>query len=513
MRKPLRLLLVILLWLILLGGGFVFYWIQDPNRFKPELEELLETRTGARVELGGNLSWRLWPTVSLTAEAVSADYQERSWYAARISADLVITSLLRDPQRWIVESLTVHHGQMREGDDLLELEEMTVRDLTPGQPAPVQARLVYSPAGEVPLPLDLNGKLTFDPLGNRVRAADTHFETAIATGTCNMEVTFRPDLPPPPSEPPSSGLEPTPVLPLELFRNYDWDGTCTVDRLTLREATFSQLTAKLSNRKALSTLQLRSPDFFDGRADLDATIDASAEPVRWTLVPDLQGVNSQRLLDWLGEDLNWLAPLAYGGTLRLEGNTEAELLASLSGETEFDGGQGTIDIRPVKQQVARLAAMLKEGDRISAWPDDWDYQHFTGDWRIDRQHHQLDLRLDNLTVAAEGDYQPSTEQIDLSAELTFGNDPTYPIFEVDPLLYGLPIPVHCKGPISEPACRLDERSAQRIVASALQSDAPDGLRSKLERKIEDEVPAEYQDAARSLLELFSRSLQTESAGR
>lgn len=509
MRKPLRLLLVILLWLILLCGGFVFYWIQDPNRFKPELEELLEARTGTRVQLAGDLSWRLWPPVSLTAEAVSADARGRSWYAARLSADLSVASLLRDPQRWVIDALTVHHGEMREGDDLLQLEELTVRHLTPGRPAPVQARLVYTPAGEPPVPLQLHGDMTFDPPANRLDAADTRFDTTLASGTCDLTATLRPGTPPARSGAAEQAPPEGQLLPLELVRGYDWEGNCTLDRLTLNEAAFSGVTVALANRAALGITQVKVPDFFGGTAAVNLTVDASVEPVQWTVEPALQGVDSERLLAWVGEDLQWLAPLAYGGTLRLEGNTEAELLASLSGETRFDGGQGTIDIAPVKQQVARLAAMVNGADRINAWPDDWAYQHFTGDWRIERQHHTLDMRLDNLTMAAVGDYQPQSEQMDLRAELTFGNDPAYPVFEVDPLLYGLPIPVRCAGPIREPVCRLDEQSARRIVAGALQSDSPDGLRSKLEQKIEDEVPAEYQDAARSLLNIFSRALQPE----
>jgi uncharacterized protein involved in outer membrane biogenesis len=51
-------ILMILLWIVLLGGGFVFYWIQDANRIKPELEQLIEEQAGIPVTIGGDLSWR-----------------------------------------------------------------------------------------------------------------------------------------------------------------------------------------------------------------------------------------------------------------------------------------------------------------------------------------------------------------------------------------------------------------------------------------------------------------------
>ena len=184
----------------------------------------------------------------------------------------------------------------------------------------------------------------------------------------------------------------------------------------------------------------------------------------------------------------------------------------MSGETRFDGGKGSINIATIKQQILSLATLLQEGDRISGWPDVWEYQRFVGDWRIDRQHHLLDLALDNLSVEAEGDYLPESEEIDLLAQLTFSNDPQFPVFDVNPLLFDLPIPVRCQGQLADPNCAIDQAAAQRIVASALQSGDATGLRSKLERKIEEEVPEEYQDAARSLLDIFSRSAPSAPRG-
>ncbi|MDH3643877.1 MAG: AsmA family protein, partial [Gammaproteobacteria bacterium] len=61
-----RRILMILLWLVLLGGGFVFYWIQDANRFKPELETLIEEQAGVPVKINGDLAWQLVPPLSLT---------------------------------------------------------------------------------------------------------------------------------------------------------------------------------------------------------------------------------------------------------------------------------------------------------------------------------------------------------------------------------------------------------------------------------------------------------------
>ncbi len=503
MPKPLRLILLILLWMILLGGGFVFYWIQDANRLKPQIEEIIETQTGIPVRIGGDLAWRLWPPISLSAESVTADFQGQQWAIRRLGLDIDVATVLRDPQQWQVQALALSGVEMRQAGDLLEVQSLTVRNFSPGRPAPLTTELVYTAEAQPPLPVSLGGDLTLDPQTGALRLDATRFTTDLAAGVCNLElepVSYSAPLPP-------AGEDD--LLPLDLVRGYNWDGSCTLDRLDLPEAHFVGVAVKLANNSARSSTRVSFPEFFGGNGSLELTIDAAGDPLLWVLKPDLHDVDSERLMAWLDQRLQWLAPLAYGGTLRFEGNSEAELMASMSGETHFDGGKGSINIATIKQQILSLAKLLQEGDRIKAWPDVWKYQRFVGDWRIDRQHHLLNFALDNLSVDTEGDYLPRTEEIDLTANLTFSNDPAFPIFDVNPLLFDLPIPVRCRGKIESPNCAIDQKAAQRIVANALQSSEDNGLRSKLEQKIQDEVPEQYQDAARSLLDIFSRSVQSE----
>jgi hypothetical protein len=42
MSKSLRTLLLILLWIVVLGGGFVVFWVRDANLLQPAIEESLE---------------------------------------------------------------------------------------------------------------------------------------------------------------------------------------------------------------------------------------------------------------------------------------------------------------------------------------------------------------------------------------------------------------------------------------------------------------------------------------
>ncbi len=500
MTRVLRFALVALVIVLIIGVAGVMVVLQDANRFKPQLEGLIETHAGVPLRIGGDLKWRLWPPLSLSATQLSAEHQGQSWYVEQLTLQLDALKLLRDPQRWQVESLTVNDATLRDASGLLEVHGARLRDLAPRQPAPLSAELTYTAEGQEPRPVQVRGSLSLDPDTLDLVLADTRVETSDAEGTCRAQAAPIPD----PAPAPPAGDED--VIPVELFLAFDWRGECLLDWVQVADRRFEAVTVALTNHAGDSQVNVAVPQFFGGNAAIDLTIDARRDPVTWTVVPTLTGVDSQELLRWLDQRLTWAAPLAYGGTLRFEGNTPEAMLASLSGETRFDGGQGSIDISAVKARLLELAALFNEGERIQRWPETWQYQRLVGDWRIERQHHVLDLALDNLQVSARGDYAAKDDEIDMLAELVFGNDPAWPIFEMNPLLYDVPIPVRCRGTLSSPSCRLDQDAAQRIAARALSGEDSE-LRAKLEEKIDREVPEEYRDAARSLLDALGGALK------
>ncbi len=488
--------------LLAVGVAVIFYFTQDANRFKPELEALIAEQTGVPVKIEGNLAWRLWPPILLTAEKLSAEHEGRNWQLGRLALDIDVMTLIDGFDRWRVQALTIDELTMEEGGDRLELSHLKLEDFAIGEPARLTLALNYQPADETAISLDLNGTVTYHTEPERYALDDLRFNTTDADGICSLAVQLNAEFVAPPQA--------TDVLiPVDTFREYDWQGTCTLDRLTYDDESFADVLIVLDNDDGLSTNDISIPVFFEGTAEVHAVIDATTTPVRWTIEPKLENVDSQLLMTWLDQKLQWIAPLAYGGTLTMVGNTKKELLASVSGETQFDGGQGQINIAKIKQQLLRIAVLLNETDKVMALPDMWSYQRMVGSWRIIEQHHQLDFALDNLTVIAEGDYNPETDNLDLLAELTFENDPALPLFDINPMLLNLPIPVRCRGTLADPTCRIDDRAAQRVVAAALtKSDSP--LRAKLEEKIEEKVPEKYQEAAKALLDLLGGSRKKRS---
>lgn len=48
MSKPLRTLLLILLWILVLGGGFVVFWVREAALVQPAIEAELDVPEGIR---------------------------------------------------------------------------------------------------------------------------------------------------------------------------------------------------------------------------------------------------------------------------------------------------------------------------------------------------------------------------------------------------------------------------------------------------------------------------------
>lgn len=504
MMRLLRYTLLVLVVLAAAGAAAGVYLLQDPNRFKPELEALIHRQSGIPLTIGGELSWRLWPPISLSAEALAASHQGQNWDIGRLTLELDAFKVLRDPGQWNIQSLQVNDVILRQNGGVMTMSQANLRDLTPARPAPFSARLDYAPAaGEPRVPLALDGNVRVDPETLTLELRQTRFDTSDAAGVCDLSARPQTNSGRLPGVPAANADA---LIPVEVLLAYTWDGTCQVDWVRVDGQRFDNVTVNLENSTGEGRIHVAAADFFGGEAIVDVGIDARRTPLHWTITPTLTDVNSRALLTWLDQDLQWAAPLAYGGTITMQGNTSAELLASMSAETRFDGGQGSIDISEIREQLIPLAEQFNEGARIRAWPQVWDYQRFVGVWRIQGQQHTIDAALDNLSVKAVGDYQPVTDQLNMLAELVFSNDPALPVFDINPMLYDVPVPVHCSGAIAEPTCRLDQNAAQRIVAAALTGENPE-LRGRLEQKIDEQVPEEYRDAARALLEMFGNSLK------
>ena len=297
-----------------------------------------------------------------------------------------------------------------------------------------------------------------------------------------------------------------PLLPLDAVRELDWAGTTRVANLGYDGAEFPNVAIETSNTAGLVKANVKAPSFFGGRADASVTLDARTDQPLWTIAPKLTDVETEPLLAWLDQRLDWAALLLAGSNLELRGNTVRDLLGSVKGKTTFDGGKGKLDISELKRQVQPIALLAGKDDRIARWPDMLNYQKFTGNWAVNGHQHELAMDLDNLALVARGSYDPLADDMDMTLAVTVKTDPALQSFQINPLLMDIALPLHCRGSTEEPKCAADQDGVKRIVASALTGQSNPEVQKRLDEAIEEKVPEEHREAARALLKGFGELL-------
>ena len=287
--------------LIVVGIG---YFLQDANRFKPEIQAIIEENTGVQVEITGDLSWRFFPPLGLSAAGVLTEYEGSRYELGELVLDLSFMSVIRsrDINQWEVLTLTLDDLVITQGEEVTEIDAFKLHNFKPATPSPFTASLTQKPASGDPLPLDLEGMIAIDPAARTAALSDTRFETTQASGVCNLDAAYQESSQPPDPE----GA----IIPVSVWRTVDWSGSCLLDRMTVQDESFTDVLLTLSNSGGVSSTEVHIPDFFDGTVNATLDIDASGEPVQWRIVPDLARADSTSLMEFLNQRMRWIAPLA-----------------------------------------------------------------------------------------------------------------------------------------------------------------------------------------------------------
>jgi len=483
------------------------FWLQDANNLKPDLEALIAKNSSYRATFNGDISWQLFPPLRLQIQQLELRQDEELIRIGDLQLSMDVSAMWEDINQWQVTQLQLTDTTRRKADAATRIESLTVRDFRPQQPAEFTLTGEHSsqPDSE-PLAAVMEGLFTYHPgssgQGQRIVLTDTQVDTAMATGLCQADIT---ELLSPAGTAPAEQEED--LLPIATLLEYNLTADCRLSALTLGNETFQQSSVSLTNVAGQTNVLVDIRDFLGGTLVTDIDIDTTRTPAAWTVVPDMQNVDSQRLLAWTEQRLQWIAPVAFNSTIRMYGNSEAELANSVQATSEFDGGQGQLNIATIKQQLMRIALLIRQTEEVAQWPDVWNYQEFTGRWNINGPVHDMKFAIDHMSVDANGNYHYLDDVMDMVLNVTVHEPPEGSPFNVNPLLQGTPIPVRCTGSSAEPRCRLQEDAVQQLVARALTQGDESGLRRKLEEKIDEEVPEEYRDAARGLLDLLGRALE------
>lgn len=161
----------------------------DPSRYRPAIESQVQRQLGLKLQLQGNLHWKLWPLLAIESGAGTLQAPLLSWQHLVFNADLL--ALLR--RRWIMDSLQIEGLRLdlrrdasgRDNWDLpasngpagtlqLQLKRLTLRD----------ANLSYQDAGSGsqwhvgPLELELGARVDRQGQGTQLSVTDIKLKLA-----------------------------------------------------------------------------------------------------------------------------------------------------------------------------------------------------------------------------------------------------------------------------------------------------------------------------------------------
>ena len=500
MRKLLMFLGFLVLLVVVAGAG-VLWALQDANRFKPELEALIADNTGLEVELKGDLEWKLWPPVMLAGESIAFSDEETAYEIGQVGVRADLMSLLRGGDL-VVQEFSAQNVSLTDKrlGDVTRLDRVSVEHFAPGQPSPLQlVGALVSADGEA-VPLAVQGNLTYFPEQDRLTLGAADIEYDGIAMRCDVDVSQL-------SREPAIAYvaQKDDLLPLDSFRAYDWTADCQVPEIDADytgAVALQNVSIHSENKNSRSSTQVKVPEFFGGSMTADVAIDTRRTSPSWNIQSDADALQAQQVAAVVAPNLSWVAPLLANGNFDMTGNTTDDLLQSVQGSMRIDAQSGVIDISKIKEVVLGIAELAGEGERVRSWQEQLNYETLAGDWKVQGNTHDLDFELDNLSLRADGDYDPTTDALNMQGSLQINEHPTLNALDINPELYGLKIPVRCTGTAIAPQCGLDAAAAQRSLAALAASKARGRVSEELDDVIADKVPEEYRETAREALKSF-----------
>lgn len=106
--------LAFVLLLAALAAAAVFFLLENPDRFKNQISQGIESSTGYEVTVAGELSWRYWPPIAINAEQIQLSIPGEPPFIKldRVSVDIDLMPLITQQRIVDINELSVTGGDI-----------------------------------------------------------------------------------------------------------------------------------------------------------------------------------------------------------------------------------------------------------------------------------------------------------------------------------------------------------------------------------------------------------------
>jgi len=296
-------------------------------------------------------------------------------------------------------------------------------------------------------------------------------------------------------------------LPIELLTSMNVQGSHRIESLAFAGWELSAINATLSVQDGRLNFGLDPAGFYNGTLTTTTSLDARQNPPVMTSISSLRNVNVAAMAQALPAARFAQGSLNVESIATLRGDTVHQLLDSLNGTTSFSVANSAVDISLVKQAFSAMSVLSPTGssDISREWPDTVRFDTFEGYLTISDglDNQQLQTALDNFEVSASGGIDLTAEEFDYDVVLTVFGEPAAQTIPISSQYQGIGWPVTCNA-------RFDANPSQYCgpdfgkVRDLFLEIARDAVQRRVQERLEEAVPEQLQDAARSLLDNLLR---------
>ncbi len=288
------------------------------------------------------------------------------------------------------------------------------------------------------------------------------------------------------------------LIPVELLKETHADATIRIGSLDYDgyQLTKSKLTIKNDGRR-LNVMG--NSEVYGGKVVLGVD-SVLATQVTTNIKLNIDGVDVAQMIEMPGIT----GTIAANSSLDFDGTMLSDVNNNLSGQSNFNVRDGSLDVRPLKSVAQTVDLIRGKTSSVSGWPDIMPFDQMVGQHVFQggtRSGQILNAQVENLNITALGgvDLQAETLDYDVTAMFKQTDDGA---FKVSDQLAGVRWPLSCSGSINASPgelCFGKEGAIQDLVTDIVAQDLKRRGNEKLDKLIDEKVPDEYKGIANDLL--------------
>ncbi len=295
----------------------------------------------------------------------------------------------------------------------------------------------------------------------------------------------------------------TPLLPLEVLRGLQLDAELGLAKLKVSGLSIESLALKATAAGGKIDLAKLAGQLYGGSFDNRVRIDASREPVRFTINKQAQSIKVGSLLQDFAQTDLFSGALSMQGNYTARGNSVHALINSLDGDLGITLKDGRLKGINLSDQLCRGLLKLK-GQPVKT-EGVADYTQFSNLTMAGQfvsgvlQNKDLNASLAGVSLNGNGLLDLPQRKLDYALGLTVLQELKGPNCQVDEKLHNISLPVRCVGGFGDPPaglCRPDTDKMKQAIRDMGTGEVKAKAKAKLD-KLEEKVGSQVQEKLKS----------------